>query len=77
MSAVVYRYYCRLRPPMPGSVPRQGLVRTYEYDYKQSFDGIGAWGFAEYDRLLTDEEVNHYELVASPNNPLEYKGGLK
>lgn len=69
----VYRYYCRLRPPMPGGIPRLGLVHTGEYDWPQSFDGVtGVWGFADYNRILTDKEVNDYELVASKNNPLEY-----
>ena len=68
----VYRYYCQFRPPMPGAIPRAGLVNTADFDYKQSFNGIGAWGWAEYSRPLTDDEIYHYELAASPNNPLEY-----
>lgn len=76
----VYRYYCQFRPPMPGAIPRDGLVNIGDYDYPQSFDGISAWGFAEYNRPLTDKEISDYELVASRNNPLgdkshrEYKG---
>ena len=42
----VYRYYCQFRPPMPGAIPRDGLVHTADFDYKQSFNGIGAWGWA-------------------------------
>ena len=72
MKTIVYRYYCKYRPPMPGSIPRQGLVRAYSYDYKQCIGGVGAWGFAEYDRELTADEVAQYELSPSPNNPLEY-----
>ena len=53
MKTTVYRYYTKYRPPMPGAIPRQGLVRVGSYDQKQTFDGIGAWGFAEYDRPLT------------------------
>lgn len=68
----VYRYYCPFRPPMPGAIPRRGLVRTCEYDYKQCIGGVGAWGFAEYDRQLTEQEVSDYELVEGKNNPLEY-----
>lgn len=68
----VYRYYTQFRPPMPGAIPREGLVQTADFDYKQSFNGIGAWGWAEYSRELTDKEVSDYELAASPNNPLEY-----
>ena len=71
-----YRYYCLYRPPMPGAIPRLGLLRIASYDYKQCIGGIGTWGFAEYDRPLTDAEVNQYELKPSKNNPLEYGGGM-
>ncbi len=69
----VYRYYCRLRPPMPGGIPREGLVNTGEYDWPQTFGDVGSvWGFAEYSRPLTDKEIDDYELAPSKNNPLEY-----
>lgn len=68
----VYRYYCKYRPPMPGGIPTTGLVNTGDYDWPQSFNGISAWGFAEYNRILTDAEINDYELTPSKNNPLEY-----
>lgn len=77
MKTTVYRYYTIYRPPMPGAIPRQGLVRVGSYDYKQSIGGVGAWGFAEYDRPLTEKEVYDYELAEAKNNPLEYEGGLK
>lgn len=72
MKTIVYRYYCQYRPPMPGSIPRQGLVRAYSYDCKQCIGGVWAWGFAEYDRELTADEVAQYELFPSHNNPLQY-----
>lgn len=68
----VYRYYCRFRPPMPGAIPREGLEHVASFDYPQSFNGVGCWGWAEYRRPLTDKEINDYELVESKNNPLEY-----
>ena len=68
----VYRYYCQFRPPMPGAIPRDGLENIADFDYPQSFNGISAWGWAEYSRPLSDDEIYHYELAASPNNPLEY-----
>lgn len=76
MKTTVYRYYCPYRPPMPGAIPRQGLVRAFEYDYPQSFNGRGAWGFAEYDRPLTEKEISDYELRPAANNPLTYDGRL-
>ncbi len=68
----VYRYYCRFRPPFPGAIPREGLTHIADFDYPQSFNGIGCWGWAEYSRELTDKEIKDYELAASPNNPLDY-----
>lgn len=68
----VYRYYCRLRPPMPGSIPKNGLVRTADFDWPQSFDGVGVWGWAEYNRELSEKEISDHELTASRNNPLDY-----
>lgn len=77
MKTIVYRYYCRFRPPMPGAIPRQSLVRVGIYDYKQSIGGVGAWGFAEYDRPLTAREIEDYELADGQNNPLEYEGSVE
>lgn len=68
----VYRYYCTHRPPVPGSIPREGLTHIADFDWPQSFNGIPAHGWAEYNRELTEKEINDYELAASPNNPLEY-----
>lgn len=71
---MVYRYYCKYRPPMPGSVPKQGLVNIGAYDWPQKFDGIpcGVWGYVEYSRRLTEREIADYELVEGRNNPLRY-----
>ena len=70
----VYRYYCRFRPPMPGAIPRNGLQNVCAFDVKDVvFDNVEAWGYADYDRPLTEKEINDYELAASPNNPLEYQ----
>lgn len=68
----VYRYYCLYRPPMPGGVPRDGLERAICWDWPQSFNGVSSWGYVEYNRPLSDEEVGSYELFVSENNPLEY-----
>jgi len=72
MSKIVWRYYTPFRPPMPGAVPREGLDRVVSFDWKQSFDDVGCWGYAEYTRELSDDEIRQYELVASKNNPREY-----
>lgn len=57
----LFRYALLMRPPMPGAIPRQGLLEV------KAINGIcpsghSAWGWAEYDRELTDEEIKHYEL---------------
>ena len=55
------RYAMLMRPPGPGALPGRGLVRTKgEHFHAQS--GHFAWGWAEYDRDLTDEEIADYEL---------------
>lgn len=72
----VYRYYTRFRPPMPGAIPREGLVLVHGYDDRQLVDGVSAWGYVEYDRPLTEKEVRDYELAAASKNPLESDGGL-
>ena len=68
----VYRYYCLYRPPMPGAIPKHDLVQIASFDYRQSFNGIGCWGWAEYSRPLTEQEITDYELAESRNNPLEH-----
>lgn len=61
-----YRYYCPARPPEPGAVP-PGAVRVEYADedgYMMDEEGTShaAWGFVEYDRKLTDAEIDRYEL---------------
>ena len=60
-----YRYYCPHRPPVPGAIPR-GVVRIEYSEDCTMTDEQGnvrkAWGFVEYDRQLTDKEVNDFEL---------------
>lgn len=57
----VYRYGLLMRPPMPGAIPREGLLGCREIT-GTSPSGHRCWGWAEYDRKLTDDEVQHYEL---------------
>ncbi len=59
----VSKYYVLYRPPMPGSVPREGLYRVECFDDRTEVEpGIRAWGFVEYIRELTEKEVSEYEL---------------
>lgn len=68
MKTPEYKYFCPMRPPQLGAVPKDGLqyvepfgVRKYVYAVKRL-----AWGYAVYDRPLTAEEVADYELIAAP-----------
>ena len=56
-----WAYMCLMRPPMPGAIPRDGLDYV---DFKEgnSLSGHHYWGHAIYNRELTQEEGNHYEL---------------
>ena len=68
----VYLYYCPMRPPTVGAVPRDGMEYAHEYDSRRNVPVIGraAWGYAVYSRELTEKEVSDYELIPSPDNPL-------
>ena len=67
----VYRYYCRFRPPMPGAIPTNGLTNIVCYDYREPVENVEAWGYAEYMRPLTEQEIYSYELYPSKENPTE------
>ena len=62
----VYRYYCLAESPAAGTVP-PGAIREESADedgYIVDEEGhvIEAWGFVEYDRELTEEEMDGYCL---------------
>lgn len=62
---MAYRYYSTQRPLTPGSCPRAGVQEVVNYDKKKFCEEIGmdAWGFVEYTRELTKQEVDDYELT--------------
>lgn len=57
----VFRYATLLREPGPGAVPKNGLI-CCGYTKGNTPKGRFAWGWADYERKLTDEEVSQYEL---------------
>lgn len=59
------RYYSTQRPLVPGGCPRAGVQKVHNYDEKKFCEEIGreAWGYADYNRGLTKEEVEDYELL--------------
>lgn len=68
MTVNTYRYWCILRPPMPGGIPR-GPVNIKSFDKREFVKEINhtAWGYVDYERPLTDEEIFKYELATVDN----------
>jgi len=60
----MYRYYCILRPPMIGAVPR-GMVNIVCFDTRRYVYEIEreAWGYVEYDKKLTPQQVIQFEMA--------------
>lgn len=67
----MYRYYCIMRPPMIGGLPCvkniQNVTGFDERRYISEIDRM-AWGWVEYDRELSYEEIHAYELIAHPRD---------
>ena len=65
MAAERYRYYLRMRPPGIGCQPKGGLECLHAFKSATYVESIGkwAWGWAEYTRPLTCDEIRDYELV--------------
>lgn len=57
----VYPYRCLMRPPGPGAVPIDGL-QYCEYREGTTLGGHYFWGIAVYNRKLSMEEVERWEL---------------
>lgn len=55
-----FYYYMRMRPPTPGAMPREGLIEARGNEIWRN--GSHYWGLVIYNRKLTAEEVNHYDL---------------
>ncbi len=53
---VAYVYGMRLRGFSPGCQPKDGLLFRKDSPWKKYYDLL------TYDRKLTDEELNHYDL---------------
>ena len=59
------RYYSRLRPVAPGTYPTRGVVEIVNFDTREWVEEAGcrAWGYIVYDRELTPDEIDEYELA--------------
>lgn len=62
---MLYRYYSRLRPVSPGTYPARGAKEIVNFDSREWVEDVGcrAWGYIEYDRELTPDEIDEYELA--------------
>jgi len=59
------KYYTLHRPVSIGTYPKEGMVEFHNYDYRQENEyGIEAWGWLLYDRELTSDEIEDYELMS-------------
>ena len=56
-----HSYYCTQRPPVPGSVPKNGLRSTFASE--RIIRGREVYAVVEYDRKLTTKEISDYELT--------------
>lgn len=78
MERLGWWYYTTQRPPAPGAQPKRGLLKFFVYEDRLYVEAIGrfAWGSVVYDRPLTAEEIDDYELVPMPEKQWE-NGGYK
>ena len=67
----MFRYYSRMRPLGPGTFPWTGVRNVFNFDDRTYVEEVGCevWGYVEYDRELTKEEIDAYELVSSNLKP--------
>lgn len=68
-----YRYYCTMRPPMPGAIPKPERgeileVKDFGHKYFVAGEDIMAWGYVEYSRPLTEKTAEAYELRREKNH---------
>ena len=60
----LHQYFCIMRPPAPGAIPA-GAQSVMDFEQRAFIPEIQreAWGYALYDRQLTDDEIWEYDLV--------------
>lgn len=70
MAANKYRwkkYYLLERPVSPGTAPKRGMMDFINYDTKAeiraNYSVVWAWAEVYYDRELTEQELEDYEMV--------------
>lgn len=58
-------YFSTLRPVGPGTFPKEGMIEFENYNSRLYVPAINraAWGVLYYNRELTREEMENYDLV--------------
>lgn len=66
------RYYLTQRPPAPGTFPGKP-VNMKAFDSREHVEEIGrpAWGWVEYEELLTEKQAADYELVEAERRTIK------
>lgn len=69
-----YRYYSTQRPVDIGTFPKppdNAPLAFTNYDQRQEVEGgtMRAWGVLYYEKPLTQQQMDDYELKPAPDNP--------
>ncbi len=59
-----FKYYLTLWPARIGTHPKEGLMDFINYDSRTEVEGKKVWAEIYYNRQLTKDELNEYEMVA-------------
>lgn len=71
----VYRYYSLLRPVAPGTYPKPSEAKNIvNFDERIFIDNINryAWGYVEYEKELSCDEAEAYDLEWSKYTKMEF-----
>lgn len=58
-----YKYYSRMRPVSIGTHPKKGMMDFINYDSRTEINGYMIWAEIYYDRELTTQELEEYEMI--------------
>lgn len=69
----MYRYYSIEHPVMPGTFPKpidNPVLSIENFEVRSYVGKIGreAWGFVEYEKPLTEKQIEAFELVAASDS---------
>lgn len=59
----MHRYYLRSRPPFIGTHPVDAIVVESFEKRLEVAPGLYAWGYVDYERPLTAEEIDAFDLA--------------